>query len=212
MMAPANGFDDPAVYTMFHPPPPANTSASSPSSTPSSSSSSISGGAIAGAVVGSVAGAALIFGLAIWLCCCRRRRHQKRQRDSDDARAAAFMADEKARRPSELPGQPAEIHEKPADAPGLAGEKEDDAGRKGAVRPPPAGEDLGPQELDAVGPEMHELGGNGYGVSATKEGANRQWEGPRGTPPDGSDADSAGRQPRETVQVGRKSAFAEDTR
>lgn len=211
MMAPANGFDDPAVYTMFHPPPPANTSASSPSSTPSSSSSSISGGAIAGAVVGSVAGAALILGLAMWLC-CRRRRHQKRQRDSDDARAAAFMADEKARRPSELPGQPAEIHEKPADAPGLAGEKEDDGGRKGAVRPPPAGEDLGPQELDAVGPEMHELGGNGYGVSAAKEGASRQWEGPRGTPPDGSDADSARRQPRETAQVGRKSAFAEDTR
>ncbi|KAF9639232.1 Galactose oxidase/kelch beta-propeller [Lasiodiplodia theobromae] len=204
MTAPANGFDDPAVYTMFHPPPPANTSASSPSSTPSSSSSSISGGAIAGAVVGSVAGAALIFGLVIWLC-CRRRRRQKRQHGSDDARAAAFMADEKARRPSELPGQPAEIHEKPADAPGLAGEKEDDGARKGAARPPPAGEDLGPQELDAVGPEMHELGGNGYGASAVKEG-------PRGTPPDGSDADSARRQPRETAQVGRKSAFAEDTR
>lgn len=161
MTEPANGFDNSAVYTMFHPPPPSNTSAAASASSPLSSSSSISGGAIAGAVIGSVAGAAAISCLVLWFCCVRRRRDRHR---SENATAAAFLADEKVRQPppAELPGQPAEVHEKPVDAAvelGLDGIAKGEVERK-VVRPPPEGTGVGPQELDAVGSERNETVSN----------------------------------------------------
>lgn len=161
MTEPANGFDNSAVYTMFHPPPPSNTSAAASASSPLSSSSSISGGAIAGAVIGSVAGAAAISCLVLWFCCVRRRRDRHR---SENATAAAFLADEKVRQPppAELSGQPAEVHEKPVDAAvelGLDGIAKGEVERK-VVRPPPEGTGVGPQELDAVGSERNETVSN----------------------------------------------------
>lgn len=112
---PQGGFAHPAVYTMFHPPPPSTSTAAS-----SSSASSLSGGAIAGAVVGSVAGVALAV-LAGWWVLGRRREARRRRRHSVGRSTL-----------SELQGNAAEIHEKPA------------------VPVEPAAVYVEPQELEAV--------------------------------------------------------------
>lgn len=101
---------------MFHPPPPP---------TPSPGSSGVSGGAVAGAVVGSVAGVALAAAGA-WLLVLKRRREARRRRQSTGASVV-----------SELQGQSAEIHEKPA------------------IPVRPINEE--PQELEAAEREMVEL-------------------------------------------------------
>lgn len=97
---PQGGFAHPAVYTMFHPPPPPSTSTSAAAA---AASSSLSGGAVAGAVVGSVAGVALAV-LAGWWALGRRGEARWRRRRRSVGRSTI----------SELQGNAAEIHEKPA--------------------------------------------------------------------------------------------------
>ncbi|KAF2145392.1 uncharacterized protein K452DRAFT_283752 [Aplosporella prunicola CBS 121167] len=73
MTAPANGFAQAAISTMFNPPP--TTSAAS-STASNSASNETNTGAIAGGVVGGVAGLALIVGAVFWAL--RSKKRQKR--------------------------------------------------------------------------------------------------------------------------------------
>lgn len=92
MTSPKAGFDNQAIYTMFHPPPPTSTPAPS-----SSHNSSSNAGAIAGGVVGGLAALSMI---ALILFLHRRRANRKRaaqqaaatrqQRDLEEAKEKKF--------------------------------------------------------------------------------------------------------------------------
>ena len=94
MTSPKAGFDNQAIYTMFHPPPP--TSTATPSSSHHSSSNA---GAIAGGVVGGLAALSII---SLILFLHRRRANRKRaaqqaaitrqQRDLEEAKDKKFDA------------------------------------------------------------------------------------------------------------------------
>ena len=72
MTQPKDGFDDTAVYTMFHPPSPSFTVSASATATPKKSHT----GAIVGGIVGGVTGLGIVAGLLLWRYRVAKRRNR----------------------------------------------------------------------------------------------------------------------------------------